>query len=241
MSGAVNRLLARTTIHLFGRVLCKIDALRDDVSPGWKSPEYLGHSSILETMKRDDLYLAHILAYSYLGSYVPLRVPAVFVVITGGKSVFADETARTGEAAVKGEAPGKGKATRKGAAAGTGKAPRKGAASGTGEEPGRGETPGMSEAPGTGEKPGRGEATRRVVDPGQFGLAHFDARSTTFAADLRFWTYKQSEQTIRLDPASGTLQQLVIDAETGGPHGRRRVDLVGQDSSFTGRFGGGNH
>ena len=45
---------------------------------------------------------------------------------------------------------------------------------------------------------------------------------------------------IRLDPSSGTLQELVIDAETGGSHGRRRIDLVGQDGSFSGRFGGGH-
>jgi hypothetical protein len=76
----------------------------------------------------------------------------------------------------------------------------------------------------------------RQIDPGRLGLAHLDG-IVQFADDLMFWTYDQSDQTIRLDPSSGTLQQLVIDAETGGAHGHRRIDLVGQDGSFSGRLG----
>jgi hypothetical protein len=74
------------------------------------------------------------------------------------------------------------------------------------------------------------------VDPGRLGLSHFDPK-IQFAEHLKFWTYDQADQTIRLDPSSGTLQHRVIDAETGGAHGHRRIDLVGQDGSFSGRFG----
>ena len=78
------------------------------------------------------------------------------------------------------------------------------------------------------------------LDPGRFGLAYLDTTAVSFASDLLFWTYNISDPMIRLDPSSGTLQELVIDAETGGSHGRRRIDLVGQDGSFSGRFGGGH-
>ena len=172
MSDAVNRmLLAPTTIRLFGRVL---RGITPGVPPGGIPPQYLGTSPLASAMSQPNVVLAHILAYSYIGNYTPLQVPALFLVHGQGESVFI------------------------------------------------------------------GAGADRSVDPGRFGLAHLDA-SITLANDLRFWTYDQSDQTIRLDPASGTLQQLVVDAETGGPHGRRRIDLVGQDSSFSGRFGGGNH
>ena len=62
----------------------------------------------------------------------------------------------------------------------------------------------------------------------------------TFASDLKFWFYDPSAQIIRLDISSGTLQQVVIDAETGGAHGRR-IDLVGQESSFSARLGQGTY
>jgi hypothetical protein len=84
--------------------------------------------------------------------------------------------------------------------------------------------------------PGESVKVGGKVDPGRLGLAHLDG-IVEFANDLMFWTYDQSDQTIRLDPSSGTFQQLVIDAETGGPHGHRRIDLVGQDGSFSGRLG----
>jgi len=87
--------------------------------------------------------------------------------------------------------------------------------------------------PGEDVKPGKD------IDPARLGLAHLDG-TITFASDLKYWIYDRSDQTIRLDLASGTLQQLVIDSETGGAHGRR-IDLVGQESSFSARLGQGNY
>jgi hypothetical protein len=80
----------------------------------------------------------------------------------------------------------------------------------------------------------------RTIDPGRIGLAHLDT-TVAFASGLKFWTYDQSDQTVRLDVSSGTLQQLVINAETGGAHGRGRIDLVGQNGSFSGRLGVAGH
>jgi hypothetical protein len=79
----------------------------------------------------------------------------------------------------------------------------------------------------------------KAIDPARLGLAHLDG-TITFASDLKYWTYDRSDQTIRLDLASGTLQQLVIDSETGGAHGHR-IDLVGQESSLSARLGQGNY
>lgn len=79
----------------------------------------------------------------------------------------------------------------------------------------------------------------KEVDPGQLGLAQLDG-TITFARDLRFWIYDRADLTLRLDITSGTVQNLVIDAETGGGHGRR-VDIVGQDSSFSARLGQGSY
>jgi hypothetical protein len=73
------------------------------------------------------------------------------------------------------------------------------------------------------------------VDPARLGLAHLNG-TITFASDLKYWTYDSSYQTMRLDMSSGTLQQLVIDSEAGGAHGRR-IDLVGQEGSFSARVG----
>ena len=77
------------------------------------------------------------------------------------------------------------------------------------------------------------------VDPSRLGLAHLD-REMVFASDLKFWTYDRSFPIVRLDMSAGTLQRVVIDLETGSAHGRR-IDLVGQEGSFTARLGGGNH
>jgi hypothetical protein len=77
-----------------------------------------------------------------------------------------------------------------------------------------------------------------TVDPARLGLAHLG--TITFASDLKFWLYDPSAQIIRLDISSGTLQQLVIDAEAGGAHGRR-IDMVGQESSFSARLGQGTY
>jgi len=78
-----------------------------------------------------------------------------------------------------------------------------------------------------------------VIDPAQLGLAQLDG-TITFATDLVFWIYDRADLIIRLDLNSGTLQTLVIDAETGGGRGRR-IDLVGQDGSFSGRLGQGRY
>jgi hypothetical protein len=78
-----------------------------------------------------------------------------------------------------------------------------------------------------------------VIDPAQLGLAQLDG-TITFATDLVFWIYDRADLIIRLDLNSGTLQTLVIDAETGGGRGRR-IDLVGQDGSFSGRLGQGSY
>jgi len=86
--------------------------------------------------------------------------------------------------------------------------------------------------------PGDAVVEGKDIDPARLGLAHLDG-TITFASDLKYWTYDRSDQTIRLDLASGTLQQLVIDSETGGAHGRR-IDLVGQEGSFSARLGQGN-
>ena len=77
------------------------------------------------------------------------------------------------------------------------------------------------------------------VDPARLGLAHLDG-TIVFAKDLRFWIYDRADLAVRLDITSGAIQTLVIDAETGGGHGRR-IDLVGQDGSFSARLGQGSY
>ena len=77
------------------------------------------------------------------------------------------------------------------------------------------------------------------VDPRRLGLANLDS-NMVFASDLRIWTYDRSFPIVRLDVSAGTLQRVVIDLETGGAHGRR-IDLVGQEGSYTARLGQGNH
>lgn len=74
--------------------------------------------------------------------------------------------------------------------------------------------------------------------PERFGLPHLD-RNIEFASDLRFWTYDRGAHTVRLDMSAGTVQRLVIDVEAGGAQGRR-IDLVGQESTFMGRLAAGN-
>jgi hypothetical protein len=77
------------------------------------------------------------------------------------------------------------------------------------------------------------------VDPARLGLAQLD-QSMVFASNLRFWTYDRSAYITRLDMSSGTLQRVVIDLETGSAQGRR-IDLVGQEGSYTARLGQGHY
>lgn len=81
------------------------------------------------------------------------------------------------------------------------------------------------------------DVNRQKLRPERFGLPHLD-KHTEFASDLRFWTYDRGAHTVRLDMAAGTVQRLVIDVEAGGPPGRR-IDLVGQESTFMGRLSPG--
>jgi hypothetical protein len=77
------------------------------------------------------------------------------------------------------------------------------------------------------------------VEPARLGLAQLDQKMV-FARDLRFWTYDRSAHTVRLDLSAGTVQRLVIDLETSGAQGRR-IDLVGQESSWMARLGQGHY
>jgi hypothetical protein len=77
------------------------------------------------------------------------------------------------------------------------------------------------------------------VDPARLGLAQLD-QNVVFASNLRFWICDRSAYITRLDVSAGTLQRMVIDLETGGAPGRR-VDLVGQESSFMARLGQGTY
>jgi hypothetical protein len=74
------------------------------------------------------------------------------------------------------------------------------------------------------------------VDLERLGLAQLER--TDFASNLRFWICDRTAYIIRLDVSAGTLQRMVIDLETGAAHGRR-IDVVGQESSFTARLGQG--
>jgi hypothetical protein len=183
MSFAINStLLAPSSIRLLGRVLSGLApagqnlAAPNPAAPnpaaqalGGLPPQYLGRTQLRNDIQ-GGLLLAHILAYSYAGTYATLQTPALFLVRNAGENVVI--------------------------------------------------------------------ANR--INPRHLGLVHLDP-NVYFADDIRLWTYDQSDQIIRLDASNGTVQQLVIDAETGGVHGRRRIDLVGQDGSFSGRFGGGGH
>jgi hypothetical protein len=77
------------------------------------------------------------------------------------------------------------------------------------------------------------------VDPARLGLTHLD-ESMRFAFNLKFWICDRSAYITRLDVSSGTLQRMVVDLETSGVQGRR-VDLIGQESSYMARLGQGNH
>jgi hypothetical protein len=77
------------------------------------------------------------------------------------------------------------------------------------------------------------------VDPARLGLAQLD-QNVVFARNLKFWICDRSAYIRRLDMSEGTLQRMVIDFETGGAQGRR-IDLVGQESSYMARLGPGNH
>lgn len=77
-----------------------------------------------------------------------------------------------------------------------------------------------------------------VLRPERFGLPHLD-RTIYFASDLKFWTYERGAQIVRLDMSAGTVQRLVVDIESNAGQGRR-IDLVGQESTFMGRLAPGN-
>jgi len=72
-------------------------------------------------------------------------------------------------------------------------------------------------------------------NPAKLGLAQIDM-NMKFAADLRYWVFDRTAQIVRLDMSTDTVQRLVVDLETTGAQGRR-VDLVGQESSWMGRLG----
>jgi hypothetical protein len=74
------------------------------------------------------------------------------------------------------------------------------------------------------------------LDPARLGLAQLD--QTMFASNLKFWVCDRSAHIARLDVSIGTLQRMAIELETGAAHGRR-MDVVGQESSFTARLGQG--
>ena len=78
----------------------------------------------------------------------------------------------------------------------------------------------------------------KTLSPERFGLPHLD-RATEFAGDLSFWTFERGAQIVRLDMAAGTVQRLVVDVESSATQGRR-IDLVGQESTFMGRLAPGN-
>jgi hypothetical protein len=77
------------------------------------------------------------------------------------------------------------------------------------------------------------------LDPAKLGLAQLD-KSMIFASNLKFWICDRSAYITRLDMSSGTLQRVVIDIETAGAQGRR-IDLVGQESSYMARLGPGHY
>jgi hypothetical protein len=77
------------------------------------------------------------------------------------------------------------------------------------------------------------------IDPARLGLAQLD-NTTLFAPGLQFWVCDRSDYITRLDMSNGTLQRVVIDLETSGAQGRR-IDLVGQEGSYTARLGQGHH
>ncbi|MBD0270590.1 MAG: hypothetical protein ICV73_01550 [Acetobacteraceae bacterium] len=65
----------------------------------------------------------------------------------------------------------------------------------------------------------------------QIGVAY---KEQTFANNLHLWLYDRSDMTVRLDIGTGTLQEMLIDPESGGT-ARRRMDLVGLESGNWGR------
>ena len=77
-----------------------------------------------------------------------------------------------------------------------------------------------------------------TLSPERFGLPHLD-RNTEFAGDLSFWTFERGARIVRLDMAAGTVQRLVVDVESSAAQARR-IDLVGQESTFMGRLAPGN-
>jgi hypothetical protein len=80
------------------------------------------------------------------------------------------------------------------------------------------------------------------IDPARLGLAHLEKGNLTFASDLKFWTYDRGDETIRLDVSTGTLLQLVVDAETGPAGGQgRRIDVFGQEGSIHARLARGSY
>ncbi|MFO1208423.1 MAG: hypothetical protein U1E40_04280 [Amaricoccus sp.] len=67
------------------------------------------------------------------------------------------------------------------------------------------------------------------------GLAQLDG-NVQLAKGLLYWKYDRNDQIARLDSSVGTVQRVVIDLEGGGSQ-TRRVDAVGQESSWMARLG----
>ena len=74
------------------------------------------------------------------------------------------------------------------------------------------------------------------VNPGPLGLSQF-VPGMVFAENLQYWEVDRSDDILRLDASAGKVQRVLLDVESGGQEGGRRVDLVGQESSFMARLG----
>lgn len=58
-----------------------------------------------------------------------------------------------------------------------------------------------------------------------------------FAPDIRVWGYDKSDISMRLDPETGTLEQILLDAETTGE--RVRIQYSGEKVRLRGDRGSG--
>jgi hypothetical protein len=64
------------------------------------------------------------------------------------------------------------------------------------------------------------------------------ATGRAFASDVRVWAYDKSDISIRLDPETGTFEQILLDAETTGE--RVRIQYSGERVRLRGDRGSGN-
>jgi hypothetical protein len=85
-------------------------------------------------------------------------------------------------------------------------------------------------------KADKGVPVADAPSPTLLGLTQIDA-GTTFSPDLMFWTYDRDASIMRLDTSAGTVQRVVVDMEGSSGSQTRRVDTVGQESSWLARFG----